>query len=207
MVPRDASEFRTAAVLYDDSRKSATDFSHVEGSILVPITENRAPRVFNDKPGSELTALGISESSDSLDPFFFDSLPTKRDASALLNDCGKLQVLSDLLYECYDRGERCIIFTQFRKMLDILETFVNLQRYRYLRFDGSGSGLNAGIGGASSSSATAQEDRQIAIDRFNEDQDCFLLLASTRACGMGINLTGANVVIFYDSDWNPTVDR
>lgn len=37
--------------------------------------------------------------------------------------------------------------------------------------------------------------------------DIFIFLLSTRAGGLGINLTAADTVIFYDSDWNPTVDQ
>lgn len=37
--------------------------------------------------------------------------------------------------------------------------------------------------------------------------DIFVFLLSTRAGGLGINLTAADTVIFYDSDWNPTVDQ
>jgi hypothetical protein len=44
------------------------------------------------------------------------------------------------------------------------------------------------------------------MDEFNEDADCFVFLLSTRAGGLGINLTSADTVIIYDSDWNPHQD-
>jgi len=92
----------------------------------------------------------------------------------LINDCGKFQVMIDLLKQCQMRKDRCIIFTQFTKMLDILERFVNLQKYNYLRLDGKLKGA----------------ERQILVENFNRDTSVFILLASTRAGGIGINLTG-----------------
>ena len=47
------------------------------------------------------------------------------------------------------------------------------------------------------------EDRQVNIDNFNESKDVNIFLLSTRAGGLGINLTAADTVIIYDSDWNP----
>lgn len=44
------------------------------------------------------------------------------------------------------------------------------------------------------------------MDRFNHDQKIFVFILSTRSGGIGVNLTGADTVIFYDSDWNPTMD-
>ena len=44
------------------------------------------------------------------------------------------------------------------------------------------------------------------MDRFNKDDRLFCFILSTRSGGLGVNLTGADTVIFYDSDWNPTMD-
>ena len=50
------------------------------------------------------------------------------------------------------------------------------------------------------------EQRQILMERFNADARIFCFILSTRSGGLGVNLTGADTVIFYDSDWNPTMD-
>ena len=105
-------------------------------------------------------------------------------------DCGKLQVLDKLLRELKSGGHRCLIFTQMTKMLDVLEHFLNLYGYTYLRLDGS----------------TKVEERQKMMDRFNSTDRYFIFILSTRSGGVGINLTGADTVIFYDSDWNPAMD-
>ncbi|KAH3673271.1 hypothetical protein WICMUC_003730 [Wickerhamomyces mucosus] len=111
--------------------------------------------------------------------------------SLLLYDCGKLQKLSKLLQDLKDGGHRALIFTQMTKVLDILEQFLNIMGIRYMRLDG----------------ATKIEDRQILTERFNSDPKITVFILSTRSGGLGINLTGADTVIFYDSDWNPAMDK
>jgi len=105
-------------------------------------------------------------------------------------DCGKLQSLAELLRRLHNEGHKCLIFTQMSKMLDVLEEFLNIYNYNYLRLDGS----------------TGVEKRQKLMDRFNSDEKVFCFILSTRSGGLGINLTGADTVIFYDSDWNPAMD-
>lgn len=113
------------------------------------------------------------------------------DRSLLQYDCGKLQKLDELLRECRAGGHRVLIFTQMTKVLDILEEFLSYQGYRYLRLDGS----------------TKIEQRQVITERFNSNDKILAFISSTRAGGLGINLQGADTVIFYDSDWNPALDR
>ncbi|KAA8546716.1 hypothetical protein F0562_003147 [Nyssa sinensis] len=106
-------------------------------------------------------------------------------------DCGKLQELAILLRRLKSEGHRALIFTQMTKMLDILEAFINLYGYTYMRLDGS----------------TQPEERQTLMQRFNTNAKIFLFILSTRSGGVGINLVGADTVIFYDSDWNPAMDQ
>nr|ACJ61498.1 photoperiod independent early flowering protein [Glycine max] len=106
-------------------------------------------------------------------------------------DCGKLQELAILLRKLKSEGHRALIFTQMTKMLDILEAFINLYGYTYMRLDGS----------------TQPEERQTLMQRFNTNPKYFLFILSTRSGGVGINLVGADTVIFYDSDWNPAMDQ
>ncbi|KDE05864.1 hypothetical protein MVLG_03807 [Microbotryum lychnidis-dioicae p1A1 Lamole] len=113
------------------------------------------------------------------------------DRSLLQYDCGKLQKLDELLRECKAGGHRVLIFTQMTKVLDILEEFLSFHGHRYLRLDGS----------------TKIEQRQIITERFNSNDKILCFISSTRAGGLGINLQGADTVIFYDSDWNPALDR
>jgi helicase SRCAP/SWR1 len=116
------------------------------------------------------------------------AFPDKR---LLQYDCGKLQRLDGLLRDLIDNGHRALIFTQMTRVLDILEIFLNFHGYRYLRLDG----------------ATKIEQRQIMTERFNSDSKIPVFILSSRSGGLGINLTGADTVIFYDSDWNPCMDK
>ncbi|KAI1810493.1 hypothetical protein GGS20DRAFT_567331 [Poronia punctata] len=113
------------------------------------------------------------------------------DKRLLQYDCGKLQVLDRLLRKLQAGGHRALIFTQMTKVLDVLERFLNIHGHKYLRLDG----------------ATKVEQRQILTDRFNNDPRILCFILSTRSGGLGINLTGADTVIFYDQDWNPAMDK
>ncbi|KAG6991267.1 helicase swr1 [Physcia stellaris] len=116
------------------------------------------------------------------------AFPDKR---LLQFDCGKLQSLDSLLRKLQAGGHRALVFTQMTKVLDVLEQFLNIHGWRYLRLDGG----------------TKIEQRQILTERFNNDEKIPVFILSTRSGGLGINLTGADSVIFYDSDWNPAMDK
>ena len=106
-------------------------------------------------------------------------------------DCGKLHKLSMLLKTLKTKGSKVLIFTQMTKMLDLLEQFLNLHGYTYVRLDGS----------------VKVEMRQKLVDNFNLNKKIFCFISSTRCGGIGINLTGADCVVFYDTDWNPAMDK
>ncbi|XP_041977772.1 helicase domino [Aricia agestis] len=105
-------------------------------------------------------------------------------------DCGKLQTLDPLLRRLKAGGHRVLVFTQMTRVLDVLEAFLSMHGHTYLRLDG----------------ATRVERRQPLVERFNSDPRVFAFILSTRSGGVGLNLTGADSVVFYDSDWNPTMD-
>uniref|UniRef100_A0A8C9V699 DNA helicase n=1 Tax=Scleropages formosus TaxID=113540 RepID=A0A8C9V699_SCLFO len=106
-------------------------------------------------------------------------------------DSGKFSLLTQLLSSFKDKGDRVVLFSQFTMMLDILEVLMKHLNYRYLRLDGS----------------TPMADRIGLIDEFNSDSEIFVFLLSTKAGGLGINLTSANVVILHDIDCNPYNDK
>lgn len=107
------------------------------------------------------------------------------------SNSGKMQVVKALVHMWKRLGHKTLLFTQGRQMLDILETFVRRQEgIGFLRMDG----------------ATPIKERQKLVDRFNSNPDIHLFLLTTRVGGLGVNLTGANRVIIYDPDWNPSVD-
>ncbi|GJQ68007.1 hypothetical protein Trydic_g10656 [Trypoxylus dichotomus] len=113
------------------------------------------------------------------------------DKETLVTDSGKLSVLDSLLKKLKEGGHRVLIYSQMTKMIDLLEEYMWHRHHKYMRLDGS---------------SKISERRDMVAD-FQARTDIFVFLLSTRAGGLGINLTAADTVIFYDSDWNPTVDQ
>ena len=107
-----------------------------------------------------------------------------------VTDSGKLAQLDRLLRELKNGGHRVLLYFQMTKMIDLMEEYLTFRNYKYLRLDGS----------------TKLEDRRDTVADFQTKPEIFIFLLSTRAGGLGINLTAADTVIFYDSDWNPTID-
>lgn len=107
-----------------------------------------------------------------------------------VSDSGKLARLDSLLKELKQNGHRVLLYFQMTRMIDLMEEYLTYRNYKYCRLDGS----------------TKLEDRRDTVADFQNDTSIFVFLLSTRAGGLGINLTSADTVIFYDSDWNPTID-
>ncbi|KAL2261930.1 hypothetical protein VTK26DRAFT_2965 [Humicola hyalothermophila] len=107
-----------------------------------------------------------------------------------VTDSGKLAKLDELLRELKEGGHRVLLYFQMTRMIDLMEEYLTYRNYKYCRLDGS----------------TKLEDRRDTVADFQTRPEIFIFLLSTRAGGLGINLTSADTVIFYDSDWNPTID-
>ncbi|XP_067850488.1 SWI/SNF-related matrix-associated actin-dependent regulator of chromatin subfamily A member 5 isoform X1 [Heptranchias perlo] len=127
-------------------------------------------------------------------PYLFDGAepgpPYTTDTHLVVNS-GKMVVLDKLLPKVKEQGSRVLIFSQMTRVLDILEDYCMWRNYEYCRLDGQ----------------TPHEERQDSISAFNSPGSSkFVFMLSTRAGGLGINLATADVVILYDSDWNPQVD-
>ncbi|KAH9620261.1 hypothetical protein KSS87_018196 [Heliosperma pusillum] len=109
----------------------------------------------------------------------------------LVTNAGKMVLLDKLLPKLKERGSRVLIFSQMTRLLDILEDYLLFRGHQYCRIDGN----------------TGGEDRDASIEAYNRPgSEKFVFLLSTRAGGLGINLATADIVILYDSDWNPQVD-
>jgi SWI/SNF-related matrix-associated actin-dependent regulator of chromatin subfamily A member 5 len=127
-------------------------------------------------------------------PYLFDGAepgPPYTTDEHLVDNSAKMIMLDNLLKRMKAQGSRVLIFSQMSRVLDILEDYSVFRGYQYCRIDGS----------------TAHEDRIAAIDEYNkEGSEKFLFLLTTRAGGLGINLTTADIVVLFDSDWNPQAD-
>ncbi|KAJ1921574.1 putative DNA helicase ino80 [Mycoemilia scoparia] len=109
----------------------------------------------------------------------------------LIRNSGKMAVLDQLLTKLKAEGHRVLIYFQMTRMIDLMEEYLAYRQHSYLRLDGS----------------SKISDRRDMVTDWQTRPDLFVFLLSTRAGGLGINLTAADTVIFYDSDWNPTVDQ
>merc|ERR1712141_890555 len=127
-------------------------------------------------------------------PYLFDGAepgPPYTTDEHLCQNAGKFVVLDKLLPKLQEQGSRVLIFTQMTRILDILEDYCWFRNHSYCRIDGQ----------------TAHEDRDSQIQEYNADgSKKFIFMLSTRAGGLGINLYTADVVILFDSDWNPQMD-
>ncbi|CAC5422274.1 SMARCA5 [Mytilus coruscus] len=109
----------------------------------------------------------------------------------LVVNSGKMSVIHKLLPKLKSQGSRVLIFSQMTRVLDILEDYLFWQGYQFCRLDGK----------------TPHAERTVSINEFNSPgSEKFIFMLSTRAGGLGINLATADVVIIYDSDFNPQVD-
>lgn len=199
----------------DDTRTLLERFVCIHEKAVSRLPQNM--RLSQQPEQSQLSDLVAIPSTTTSDPAITDPLHVVHtrqqalfpDRWLLQYDCGKLQVLDTLLRHLDANGDRCLIFTQMTRMIDVLETFLNIHGHRYLRLDGQ----------------TKPEVRHQLTERFNSDKRILCFILSTRSGGVGLNLTGANtgillsvclklhlsfvlaivLVIFYDSDWNPAM--
>lgn len=105
--------------------------------------------------------------------------------------CGKMVLIDKLLPRLKEGGHKVLIFSQMVRVLDIIEDYLRYMGYLHERLDGNIRG----------------NDRQAAVDRFvKPEYNRFVMLLSTKAGGLGLNLTAADTVIIFDSDWNPQND-
>ncbi|KAG0331334.1 hypothetical protein BG004_001723 [Podila humilis] len=103
---------------------------------------------------------------------------------------GKMVVVKALLQMWRKEKHRILLFSQTRTMLDILEKFIKSEGYVYRRMDGT----------------TPIQHRMGLVDEFNARDDIYVFLLTTKVGGLGVNLTGADRVIIFDPDWNPSTD-
>lgn len=171
------------------SERQLTFFNPNLRSVMFPLDEALEENLLKndvdpqDYPLSNLLPKPESEKSK----FTHIGVPSMR---RFVTDSGKLAKLDQLLRELKNGGHRVLLYFQMTRMIDLMEEYLTYRNYKYCRLDGS----------------TKLEDRRDTVHDFQTRPEIFIFLLSTRAGGLGINLTSADTVIFYDSDWNPTID-
>ncbi|KAI1081465.1 P-loop containing nucleoside triphosphate hydrolase protein [Whalleya microplaca] len=104
--------------------------------------------------------------------------------------CGKWKVLKKLLKFWHSSGDKVLVFSHSVRLLRILQNLFNNTSYTFSYLDGS----------------LSYEERQQVVDDFNSDPNQFVFLISTKAGGVGLNITSANKVVIMDPHWNPSYD-
>ncbi|EJD03854.1 uncharacterized protein FOMMEDRAFT_82627 [Fomitiporia mediterranea MF3/22] len=137
-------------------------------------------------PGVPLNGVLGNSPSDQL-PLSYMQVP---EAKRLIIDSAKLARLDELLHELKAGDHRVLIYFQMTRMMDLMEEYLIYRQYKYLRLDGG----------------SKMEDRRDLVMDWQTKPEYFVFILSTRAGGLGINLTAADTVIFYDHDWNPSND-
>ncbi|XP_048472583.1 DNA excision repair protein ERCC-6-like isoform X2 [Rhincodon typus] len=108
----------------------------------------------------------------------------------LISESGKLVFLLGLLEKLREEGKRTLVFSQSRKMLDIIQRILTNRSFPCMRLDGT----------------MALPDRQKKIKAFQQREDHCVFLLTTQVGGVGLTLTAANRVVVFDPSWNPATD-
>lgn len=125
-------------------------------------------------------------------PYLFVEQYNMYQREEIVRASGKFELLDRLLPKLHRAGHRVLLFSQMTKLLNILEVYMQMYNFKYMRLDGS----------------TKTEERGKLLADFNKkDSEYFIFLLSTRAGGLGLNLQTADTVIIFDSDWNPQMDQ
>ncbi|KAF3775292.1 putative ATP-dependent DNA helicase [Nymphaea thermarum] len=125
-------------------------------------------------------------------PYLFVGDYNMHQKEEIVRASGKFELLDRLLPKLQKSGHRVLLFSQMTRLMDILEIYLSLHGFTYMRLDG----------------ATKTEERGALLKKFNApDSPYFMFLLSTRAGGLGLNLQTADTVILFDSDWNPQMDQ
>lgn len=105
--------------------------------------------------------------------------------------CGKWRILQKLLKYWHDQGgNKVLVFSHSVRLLKMLQNLFISTQYNVTYLDGS----------------MAYEDRYAAVNEFNTSPRQFVFLISTKAGGVGLNITAANKVVVVDPNWNPSYD-
>ncbi|XP_015268465.1 PREDICTED: DNA excision repair protein ERCC-6-like [Gekko japonicus] len=109
----------------------------------------------------------------------------------LIKESGKVRFLIALLEQLQEEGHRTLVFSQSRKMLDIIERILTHRSFKLMRIDGT---------------VTHLSEREKRIDAFQNDKDYSVFLLTTQVGGVGLTLTAATRVVIFDPSWNPATD-
>jgi len=171
--------FKVEDALFDKKVRSA----------LMPMSLNEEHKLLSEKiPVNEWPKSNmLPQTLNTLMDYSNIRMPS---INRFITESGKLAKLDELLVELKKEDHRVLLYFQMTRMMDLMEEYLTYRQHKFIRLDGS----------------SKLDDRRDLVHDWQTKPEIFVFLLSTRAGGLGINLTAADTVIFYDSDWNPTID-
>lgn len=116
--------------------------------------------------------------------------PTAKQVGVICNKSSKLDEFKIIVNEIYSRNEKIVVFSQFKKMVDIIERHISASYPLHK--------IYKSVGGQSALK------KQEIIDAFNHDQNPSMFL-STDSAALGVELQTSSYIINYDLPWNPAI--
>ncbi|KAK9669982.1 hypothetical protein RND81_13G168000 [Saponaria officinalis] len=163
----------------------------LENYLVENVSLSTAPRGLRGKLNNLMIQLRKNCNHPDLLESAFDGTYFYPPIDQIVGQCGKFQLLDKLLTKLFARKHKVLIFSQWTKILDIMDYYFSEKGFEVCRIDGN----------------VKLDKRRRQIQEFNDvDSNLRIFLLSTRAGGLGINLTAADTCILYDSDWNPQMD-
>ncbi|XP_074275283.1 ATP-dependent DNA helicase DDM1-like [Silene latifolia] len=163
----------------------------LENHLIENVSLGTAPRGMKGKLNNLMIQLRKNCNHPDLLESAFNGTYFYPPVEEIVGQCGKFQLLDRLLTKLFARKHKVLIFSQWTKILDIIDYYFSEKGFKVCRIDGS----------------VKLDDRRRQIQEFNDiNSDFRIFILSTRAGGLGINLTAADTCILYDSDWNPQMD-
>ncbi|XP_029140482.1 DNA excision repair protein ERCC-6-like [Protobothrops mucrosquamatus] len=166
-----------------------------ELSILKKLCDH--PRLLSNRACSQLGLEASNYSEEDVGENDLSELPDMKRSiehvsdEMLIQESGKLSFLVALLERLQDEGHRTLVFSQSRKMLDIIERILTHRGFKLMRIDGT---------------VTHLVEREKRIGMFQKDGDYSVFLLTTQVGGVGLTLTAASRVVIFDPSWNPATD-
>uniref|UniRef100_A0A3P8ZQJ7 DNA excision repair protein ERCC-6-like n=1 Tax=Esox lucius TaxID=8010 RepID=A0A3P8ZQJ7_ESOLU len=188
--------------IQEDIYKQFISLDHIKELLMTtksPLAELNILKKLCDHPrllsARAIAQLGLEEGiSTNLQPDENESAAQRIDNisdETLISESGKLMFLIALLEKLKEEGHRTLVFSQSRKMLDIIQRVLVNRRFKIVRVDGTVTHLT-------------ERERRIELFQTNKQYSVFLL--TTQVGGVGLTLTAANRVVIFDPSWNPATD-
>ena len=176
--------------------------------VLTELPEKSRQNIYIDMPGSyfqnyRAAELDLVQSLKSLSPDAEENddasqeyenkrmwLLSKLNFLRHLVGLAKAEAAEEIITNFVDSGEKLVVFGHHHDVMDAMDTYLTKKKIGHVKVDGR----------------TPNQDRQALIDRFQEEDDCMVFLAST-AMGMGVTLTAASNALFVERQWTPGMEE